>query len=98
MELPGSGDRDPSVLLEDRDRHDAGVLTTLSQHTAVQPEWLGYLDTGATDVIFDDVPKMTLYSGWEYVLIEAGPGSGVDGRAAWRSALADSSATPIQTR
>lgn len=73
LELPGSGDRDQASWREDPDRHDAGILATLSQYTAAQPWWLGYLDTGAADIIFYDVPKVTLYSGWEYVLIEAGP-------------------------
>jgi hypothetical protein len=35
----------------------------LSEHTAAQPWWLGYLDTDAADIQFHDVPKVTLYSG-----------------------------------
>jgi hypothetical protein len=73
LELPGTGDHDAASWLEDPDRHDAGVLAVLSDHTAAQPWWLGYLDTGAADVVFYDVRKVMLYSGWEYVLIEAGP-------------------------
>ena len=45
-----------------------------------QPWWLGYLDTGAADVLFDDVRKVALYSGWDYVLVEAGP----EQTARWR--------------
>lgn len=72
LELPGTGDHDAASWLEDPDRHDATVLAVLSEHTAAQPWWLGYLDTGAADLVFYDVPKVTLYNG-EYVLIEAGP-------------------------
>ena len=32
-----------------------------------------YLDTGASDVVFPYAPRTTVYSGWGYVLIEAGP-------------------------
>jgi hypothetical protein len=34
------------------------------------PWWLGYLDTGSADVVFYDVPKVMLYAGWEYVLVD----------------------------
>jgi hypothetical protein len=37
----------------------------LKVHTAEQPSWLGYLDTGAHDVVFNTVPKVTLYWGLE---------------------------------
>lgn len=91
LELPGSSDRDQASWQEDPDRHDAAVLAMLSQHTGTQPWWLGYLDTGAADVIFYDVPKVTLYSGWEYVLIQAGPEQagqwGGDDR--WKGVLPD---------
>jgi hypothetical protein len=74
LELPGSGDHDAASWLEDPDRHDAGVLAVLSEHATAQPWWLGYLDTGAADVVFDNVWKVKGYSAdWWYVLIEAGP-------------------------
>jgi hypothetical protein len=73
LKLPGSGDHDAASWLEDPDRHDAGVLAVLSGHAASQPWWLGYLDTGSADVVFYDVRKVTVYSDWWYVLIEAGP-------------------------
>jgi len=60
--------------------HDRAVLTLLSEHPASQPWWLGYLDTGADDIVFPDAPKVTLYSGWHYVLVEAGP----EQAATWR--------------
>ena len=53
--------------------HDRAVLALLREQSAGQPWWLGYLDTGADDIVFPDAPKVTLYSGWHYVLVEAGP-------------------------
>jgi hypothetical protein len=37
------------------------------------PWWLGYLDTGAHDVVFPAAPRVELYWGWPYVLVQAGP-------------------------
>jgi hypothetical protein len=65
---------------EAQDKHDRAVLTLLSEHSPGQPWWLGYLDTGADDIVFPDAPKVTLYSGWRYVLVEAGP----EQAATWR--------------
>jgi hypothetical protein len=59
LELPATGDYDQASWLEDPDRHDTSVPAMLSQHTAGRPRWLGYLDTGAADVIFHDVPQVT---------------------------------------
>lgn len=74
LEFPGSGDHDSSSEREDPDRHNASVLSVLSEHTAAQPWWLGYLEIGDdTDVVFRDAPKVRTRIGWEYVLIEAGP-------------------------
>jgi hypothetical protein len=80
LELPGTGDHDQASWFEDPDRHDAGVLAVLTEHTAAQPWWIGYLNTGAADIIFYDAPRVMLYSAWEYVLIEAGP----EQAGAWR--------------
>lgn len=63
-----------------QDFHDQAVVTVLSANTAPQLWWLGYLDTGADDVVYPDVPMVELYSQWRYVLVEAGP----DQAAAWR--------------
>ncbi|HEX9517067.1 MAG TPA: hypothetical protein VF940_12945 [Streptosporangiaceae bacterium] len=60
--------------------HDRAVLALLREQSAGQPWWLGYLDTGADDIVFPDAPKVTLYSGWHYVLVEAGP----EQAATWR--------------
>jgi hypothetical protein len=56
-----------------RSRSDAAVLDLLSAHTPPQPWWLGYLDTGVADIVFPEAPKVIVYSGWPYVLVEAGP-------------------------
>jgi hypothetical protein len=58
---------------EAQDKHDRAVLALLSEQSPSQPWWLGYLDTGADDIVFPDAPKVTLYYGWHYVLVEAGP-------------------------
>lgn len=49
------------------------LLSHLAETTPDQPWWLGYLDTGGTDVIFPDVPGVILYAGWRYVVVQAGP-------------------------
>jgi len=50
---------------EGQDTHDRAVLALLSEQSAGQPWWLGYLDTGADDIVFPDAPKVTLYTGWQ---------------------------------
>jgi hypothetical protein len=72
VELPYGG--------EGQAEHDRAMLAVLSEESADQPWWLGYLDTGADDIVFPDAPKVTLYSGWPYVLVEAGP----EQAATWR--------------
>ncbi len=49
------------------------MLTLLGDHSGGQLWWLGYLDTGVDDTVFPDAPRVTLYAGWHYVLVEAGP-------------------------
>ena len=44
-----------------RDEHDLAVLVLLTDQSGDQPWWLGYLDTGADDIVFPDAPKVTLY-------------------------------------
>ena len=55
------------------ERHDRAILALLSQHSPDESWWLGYLETGADDIVFPDAPKVMLYAGWHYVLVEAGP-------------------------
>jgi hypothetical protein len=81
LELPGTGGRDATSPSEDQDRHDASVIAVLSQHTAAQPWWLGYLDTGVSDIVFNDVRKAGLPGRHRYVLVEAGP----EQAATWRN-------------
>ena len=63
-----------------QDKRDQAVIALLSGQSAGQPWWLGYLDTGADDIVFRDAPMVTLYAGWHYVLVEAGP----EQAATWR--------------
>jgi hypothetical protein len=72
--------------------HDRVMLELLSSRSAGQPWWLGYLDTGADDIVFPDAPKVMLYAGWPYVLVEAGPEQAAtwrrsEGASFWQGAL-----------
>jgi hypothetical protein len=71
LELPPRGHHG-ATSLGHQHRHDAGVLAVLSEHAAAQPWWLGYLETGVSDVVFDAAPKVAMYVDWWYVLVEAG--------------------------
>lgn len=85
LELPYSGDRDWSPQQVELFAPD--VVELLVAPTPEQPWWLGYLKRGPySDVIFDDAPQVTLYSGG-YVIIEAE----ADQAATWRN---DRSASP----
>ena len=53
--------------------HERAVVADLTRYTAEQPWWLGFLKTGAHDVVFSHVPRVRLYWDWPYVLVEAGP-------------------------
>ncbi|HEY7143554.1 MAG TPA: hypothetical protein VH637_04845 [Streptosporangiaceae bacterium] len=63
-----------------QDAHDQAVLGLLTEQTAGQLWWLGYLDTGSDDIVFPGAPMVTLYAGWRYLLVEAGP----EQAATWR--------------
>ena len=92
VELPGTGEHDPQSWLEDPERHVAALLAVLVEHTAAQPWWLGYLETGGSDVIFYDVPKVSLFPTHNYVMIEAGPAQAKSWRpewVRWKGALPD---------
>ncbi len=62
-------------------RHEQAVIARLAAQAPEQPWWLGYLDTGASDVVFPYAPRTVAYYGYGYVLVEAGPRQA----AAWRS-------------
>jgi len=53
--------------------HERAIVDTLAAHTAPQPWWLGFLDTGAHDIVFPEAPLVSLYFNWSYVLVEGGP-------------------------
>jgi hypothetical protein len=73
LELAGSGSGE-ALSFEVSEAHDDAVVAVLKDHTSPQPWWLGYLETGASDVVFDDAPKVSgSAGGWWYVLVEAGP-------------------------
>jgi hypothetical protein len=83
--IPPVFDAYATVVLPDsedeRVKRDRAVAALLAEHSAGQPWWLGYLDTGVDDVVFPGAPMVTLYPGWHYVLVEAGP----EQAATWRS-------------
>jgi hypothetical protein len=66
---------------EDKQVSDAALLGLLRAQGPHQPWWLGYLETGATDLVFPDAPRARLYWEWPYVLVKAGP----DQAASWRT-------------
>jgi hypothetical protein len=74
-----SGEEGP----ERREQRDKAVLSVLCEHSTGEPWWLGYLDTGADDVVFPDAQRVILYAGWPYVLVQAGPGQAAE----WRNSL-----------
>jgi hypothetical protein len=76
---------------EERDEHDRTLLRLLSECSAGQSWWLGYLDTGSDDVVFYDVPMVTLYAGWHYVIVEAGPDQAASwgDRSSWKGPFPD---------
>jgi hypothetical protein len=63
-------------------RQDLAFVEVLRRHAGDRPWWIGYLDTGASDIVFWDAPKVTLHYGWRYVFVLAGP----DQAATWRPA------------
>ncbi len=70
---------------EDTERHNRAMLALLTGQSPAQRWWLGYLSTGPGDLVFPGatmaaLPKVTLYSGWDYVLVGAGPKQA----ASWR--------------
>lgn len=52
---------------------DDALLSVLAAHSSPQPWWLGYLETGVADLVFPVAPRVRLYAGWPYVLVQAGP-------------------------
>jgi hypothetical protein len=75
--IPPVFDRYATLIIPEDDAErrasESALLRLLDAQSGDQPWWLGYLDTGAHDVVFDRAPKVTLYANWRYVLVEAGP-------------------------
>jgi hypothetical protein len=71
--------------------HDQALIALLRERSPDQPWWLGYLETGADDLVFPDAPKVGLYSGWLYVLVQAGPVQAASFKdpSSWRGPLPD---------
>lgn len=73
-----------TVLVPDKDEGRAEdferIVHLLREQTPDQPWWLGYLETGADDLVFPEARRTSLYTHWPYVLVEAGP----DQAAQWR--------------
>jgi hypothetical protein len=57
----------------DKRASDEALLGLLREQAPPQPWWLGYLETGVSDVVFPNAPRVRLYAGWPYVLVKAGP-------------------------
>lgn len=97
LELPGTGNHAPGSSLEKWEQldkewelHDTGVLALLSEHSEPQPWWLGYLEAGAADLVFNGVQRTRFYADWPYVLIEAGPEQARSWREdCWKGVLPD---------
>jgi hypothetical protein len=79
LELPGTSenarlDREGrAMVIDSTELRDPSVLSVLVAHTTDQEWWLGFLDTGSDDTVFEDAPKIQMYAHWSYVLVEAGP-------------------------
>jgi len=75
----------------EQERHDRAMLDLLREHTGEQPWWLGFLETGGSDVVFADAPRVSLYADWDYVLVQAGPAQALDWREPdhWKGRLPD---------
>jgi hypothetical protein len=79
-----------TVVLNAWQRQEAALLGILVQRTEPQPWWLGFLETGASDVVFTDAPRVEMYAHWGYVLVEAGPDQAAEWRAdGWSASLPD---------
>lgn len=93
--IPAGFDGYATVVIPEGDAQrrvsDSTLLRLLTAQSPGQPWWLGYLETGAHDVVFEHAPRVTLYTGWPYVLVAAGPRQAGTWRAddAWRGRLPD---------
>lgn len=67
--------------------HDQSIVGVLREHSPDVPWWLGFLETGGDPLPFADAPRVRLYAGWQYVLVEAGPDEALTLRpeGSWRT-------------
>jgi hypothetical protein len=87
--LEGSGTGKPFSFVRS-EHHDKAVLDVLVANSGPQPWWLGYLETGGSNVVFVDAPRVQLYAAWNYVLVEAGPDQAWNWRGEdWKGFLPD---------
>lgn len=71
----------PDGATDEKQRHDQAVIELLRAQSAEQPWWLGYLETGASDVVFPEARRVVMYADWSYVLVQAGPEQALRWRA-----------------
>lgn len=85
---------------EDQDRYNRAMLTLLTGQSPPQHWWLGYLNISDDDLVLPGVtmaalPKVSLYAGQSYVLVQAGPRQAATWRRGeiesrwWRDVLPD---------
>lgn len=67
-EIPEIDAPDPSKLAE----QERAIVQHLSDHGS-NSWWLGYLETGAHDVVFNGANRVYLYSRWPYVMVRGNP-------------------------
>jgi hypothetical protein len=67
---------------DEQQARDRALLDVLGRHSTQERWWLGYLETGGSDVVFADAPRVNPYEAdWRYVLVSAGQ----EQAARWRS-------------
>jgi hypothetical protein len=75
--IPPGFDAYATIVIPDdemRQAHDRVLVQQLQRHSPTGARWwLGYLETGAAPIPFEDAPRVRIYSGWQYVLVHAGP-------------------------
>jgi hypothetical protein len=88
--IPPVFDRYATIVVPERDdaawaAQDRALVAVLGDESVNQRWWLGYLDTGADDIVFPEAPRVTLYAKWRYALVEAGPEQALSWREpTWR--------------
>lgn len=79
-----------AILQSPRQKRAQGSGPILRDEATSQPWWLGFLDTGVSDVAFLSATRTMLYASWGYVLVEAGPEeAGTWRRDGWGEDLPD---------